>query len=722
MKRRLAPLTVALLAVLPALPPALIGACAAPVAAQAPPEARRGSHVDLYHGTRVEDPYRWMEDLESEELGAWMRAQDEYRARFFEDEARVTKRIHERLNAISSFRSQGVPVRKGDHMFFVRREVGERYNTMFVRDRDGADERALLDLEEFAQEGLSVFINSFSPDGHYLTYTTAPNQSTWRTAHILRVADGELLPEALIGFAGSSSNIAWTVDGAGFFYSRYDVPDDPQAPLGIPEIYHHVPGTDQSQDVPVYRRPQDPHMSLNLRVSHDGRYLVISGSESGGTFNGLYDRLFYKDLWRDGSDVVELFEAIGSSHAFEGSQGDLFWIRTTLDAPQGRVVAVDVEQPDVRHWKEIIPESESAIRAVSEIGERLLVQYVHHAREIARIYDFEGRLQHEIDHLAPTMGGFADDPGSDETFYAAGAIVGRRTYRYDVSTGESSVYFQPELDLDLDDFETNQVFYESSDGTRVPMFLVHRRGLQLDGNNPVFLYAYGAWAWSAYPWQSHMYPWMEMGGVYAVPNIRGGGEYGEAWHVAGIGRNKQNGIDDFIAAAEWLIENDYTSPSKLVANGGSASGLLPAVAMNQRPGLFGAAVINFPALDKLRYTEFGSAKSWTPEFGDPADPDDFQTLVAYSPYHNLEEGECYPPTWIQVGEKDDLVTPMHGYKFLARLQATQGCENPTLLKIAWGAGHSYGATPDQARRTQAEELAFLVRVLGMEVGDVVGGW
>ena len=296
MKRRLTSLPMALLIVLSAVPLALVAAFSAPAEAQVPPEARRGSQVDVYHGTRVEDPYQWMEDLESEELGAWMRAQDEYRARFFEDDAHVVERIHERLNAISSFRSQGVPTRKGDHMFFARREVGERYNTMFVHDLDGSNERPLADPEEFAREGLSVFVNSFSPGGRYLTYTVAPNQSAWGTVHVLRVADGELLPEALTGFFGGRSNIAWTVDGAGFFYSRYDVPDDPQAPLGIPEIYHHVLGTDQSQDVPAYRRPQNPQMSFNLRVSHDGRYLVIGGSESGGTFDGLYDHLFYKGL------------------------------------------------------------------------------------------------------------------------------------------------------------------------------------------------------------------------------------------------------------------------------------------------------------------------------------------------------------------------------------------------------------------------------------------
>ena len=282
------------------------------------------------------------------------------------------------------------------------------------------------------------------------------------------------------------------------------------------------------------------------------------------------------------------------------------------------------------------------MRVVSEIGDRLVVRFVQDAREFARIYDYDGTLHHVIDHVVPSMNGFADDRGRAITFYGASTLYAPRVYRLDVHTGESEIFFEPELDLDADNFVAKQVFFESKDGTRVPMFLLHRKDLELDGTNPVFMYAYGSSAWSAFPWQGHMLPWIEMGGVYAVPNIRGGGEYGDAWHAAGIRRNKQTGIDDFIAAGEWLIAQRYTSSERLVANGGSASGILPGAAIVQRPDLFGAAVINFPALDQVRYTEFGTARSWIPEFGDPAIAEDFQALVAYSPYHNIESSTSCP--------------------------------------------------------------------------------
>ncbi|MFB3132712.1 MAG: prolyl oligopeptidase family serine peptidase, partial [Rhodothermales bacterium] len=466
--------------------------------------------------------------------------------------------------------------------------------------------------------------------------------------------------------------------------------------------------------------PDDPNLSFTLRVTHDGRYLLLMASESGGSFNGLDDRLFYKDLHDGYSEVKELFENTDATYAFEGNNGTHFWIRTTHRAPQARLVEVDIERPEPAHWNEVIPEADAAMQAVSVIGDRFVVQYVKDARTIARIYDFRGQLHHEIDHLAPSMFGFADHPDSHETYYSASQLYDPGTsYRLDVRTGETSLYFRPELVHHPDDFVTRQVFFESKDGTRVPMFILHRKDLEFDGAHPVFLYGYGAWAWSAFPWQRHMVPWMELGGVYAVVNIRGGGEYGEAWHQDGIRQKKQNGIDDFIAAAEWLIENNYTSPSKMIANGGSASGILPGAAIIQRPDLFGAAVINYPTLDQLRYVEFGSARSWIPEFGTPEDPDDFEALYAYSPYHNLKEGVCYPPTWIQVGDKDDTTTPMHGYKFTAAMQAAQGCDNPVLLKIAWGAGHSAGLTPEQRRETLAEELAFLIKVLDVDVSHAL---
>lgn len=694
---------------------------AAPVAAQSLsyPEARRVAQVDTYHGVEVADPYRWMENLESEELRMWLQAQDKITADFLDDE-RLTTWIQERIATLSNYAGQGMPVQRGEHTFFTQTAAGESVGRLYVQQAGTSTPRLLLDLEKLRERG-NVFVNSYSPAGRYLTYYTTDGQSRWMEARVLRVGDGKTLAEALTGIYTGGSSVAWRQDGAGFFYTRYPVPANPQDPLGRPRIYYHTVGTPQTEDRLIHERPEDPQLTFSLRTTDDGHYLIISASESGGSFNGMYDRLFYLDLRAAGAPVRELFPGLDASVAFEGSHNGRFWIRTSHRAPQLRVVAVDPERTDPSHWEEVIPaDDEVAMQAVSEIGDRLVVQYTRDARMLARVFDFDGKLQHEIDHTSPSMRGFAANPDSPVTYYSAPQLYDPGTiYRLNVETGERSVHFRPTLQHNPGDFVTEQVFYESTDGTRVPMFLLYKKGLQRDGSHPIFMYAYGVWAWSAYPWQRYMLPWMEMGGIYAVPNIRGGGEYGEAWHQAGIRHNKQNGIDDYIAAAEWLIDNRYTSPARMIGTGGSASGMLPAAAVLQRPDLFGATVINFPTLDQIRFTEFGSARSWIPEFGSPEDPEDFAALYAYSPYHNLQPGTCYPPTWIQVGEKDETTTPMHGYKYAAALQRAQACNNPVLLKTVWGAGHSYGLTPEQSRQTQAEELAFLVKVLQIDVSDVL---
>ena len=694
-----------------------ITACSQPYQLDYPP-AERIEQVDEYHGVKVADPFRWMEDLEDENLHDWMKAEDELRAAYLSDSG-VVKNLQKRIRAIGQYASESIPIERGKYTFKYKRAPGQTFGSLFVSEGYNHELRKLLDIEAMNDGNGSAGISSFSQNGEYLTLRTAEGQSRWYQQQIVRVADGEHLPEKLTGFYGGRSNFAWTHDNVGFFYARYPVPDNPQEPLGIPQIYYHKIGTEQHEDALVYELPESPTISFNLRVTHDGRYLILNASESGGTFNGLYERLFYKDLSDESSLVIELFPDIDASFAFEGSDGDVFRIRTTYEAPNNRLIELKADRPNPSDWKELIPEASESIQAVSEIGSRLIVQYIQDARIVVHGFDLDGNKQFEIDQLSPSMSGFSDNRKGNVTYFSGSTLYDPGTiYKLDVSTGVSSLHFRPELNHDPDEFEQKQAFYTSKDGTRVPMFILHKKGLELDGNNPVFMYGYGAWSWAAFPWQIHMIPWMEIGGVYVVANIRGGGEYGEDWHQAGIRQNKQTGIDDFIAAAEWLIDNGYTSPSKVVANGGSASGVLPGAAMIQRPDLFAASVINFPTLDKLRYDRFGSAKSWASEFGLSEDPKDFEALHAYSPYHNLEKGTCYPATWVQVGENDETTTPMHGYKFVAALQEKQGCANPVLLKITWGAGHSYGKTPEQRSETQAEELAFLVKALGLTSGLV----
>ena len=679
------------------------------------PPAPRVDHTDTYHGVAIADPYRWMEDLADPALHAWMHAQDDLRAAYLADSALV-QRLYHRIAGLTPASARSAPTQRGSATFYYERTAGQATSNLFVAEDPP---RLLLDLDALNQGEQSASVGSFSPHGRYLTLDQAQNQSRWQQVQVHRVADGVALPEVLTGYYSGRSTVAWTHDEAGFFYVRYPVPDDPQAPLGVGRIFYHRLGTPQEEDRLVYERPEDPALRYGLRVTRDGRYLVVSASTS-GSFSGLSERIFYRDLQDPDAETVELFPGLAAGFSFEGNSGRRFWIRTTHEAPRMRLVGVSLDAPAPARWQMMIPEREGIMQNVSEVGQRLVVLYIEDARTAIRIFDHAGTLRHEPDLLAPSLSGaiWSDNYERDETYFGVSSIFDPATiYRLDVLTGEKSIYTRPSLPHNPDDFVIDQVFYTSTDGTRVPMFLVHRKDLRRDGQNPVFMYGYGAWSWSAFPWQRHLMPWVEMGGIYAVPNIRGGGEYGEAWHQAGIGRHKQTGIDDYIAAAEWLIENDYTTPERMVANGGSASGLLPAVAVQQRPDLFGAAVINFPALDKLRYLRFGSANSWVSEFGDPDDPDDFAALRAYSPYHTVEEGRCYPPTWIQVGENDDTTTPMHGYKYAAALQAAQGCDHPILLKIAWGAGHSYGLNPAQSQQTQAEELAFLIQALDLPTPD-----
>ncbi|MBX2819032.1 MAG: prolyl oligopeptidase family serine peptidase [Rhodothermaceae bacterium] len=676
------------------------------------PEAERSLNAEMHHGISVKDPYQWMENLDSDTLHTWMGAQDELTMTYLSDKNMVSS-LQNRIAALRNYATVGAPILRGDVTFLTRRKVGQVVGSLYYHTKKDTQEQLLIDIESILNEGNSAYVTSMSPSGTWVTYSAAEGQSRWRTTHILPVMKNAQAKESLTGFYGGRSNITWKNDDSGFFYTRYDIPEDPQAPLGIPSIYFHEVGTYQNQDRLIYTH-SDSNLSFSLRVTHDDNFLVISGSKNGGTFNGLEERIFYLPLDKKNAEVKELFSEYPAQYAFEGSDGSLFRVRTSLDAPNLRLIEVDLKKTEKKNWRVILPEQEESIQAISEVGKSLVVQYTRDARTVLRVYDHKGALINEIDRLSPSVYGLGDNRIHSKAYYGVSNLTDPGAiYELDVTTGKDQLFFRPELPFDPDNFATKQVFYESKDGTRVPMFLIHQKGLELNGENPVFLYSYGVWSWSAFPWQQHMIPWIEAGGIYAVANIRGGGEYGESWHQAGIKHNKQNGIDDYIAAAEWLIENDYTSSQLMVANGGSASGVLPGAAIIQRPDLFGAAVINFPTLDKIRFPLFGSAKSWIPEFGDPSNKDDFQSLYAYSPYHNVQPGTCYPPTWIHVGEKDETTTPMHGYKFTAQLQHAQGCNNPILLKIAWGAGHSYGLTPEQGFETQAQELAFLFKALSL---------
>ncbi len=677
------------------------------------PLATAATTTNEYHGFEVADPYQWMEDVTSKELNSWIAAQEQFRQEWTANGDFVNK-LAARIESVSAFASRSVPGIRGARLFYIDSAEGESYGRLLTEPIDGTGSPALLiDFEEMRADGSRAYVSSYSADGRFLTYETTEGQGRWMTLHVRDVEANRDLPEAFTGIYSGRSTVAWTTRGDGFFYTTYEVPADPQAQLGNLTLRYHRLGDKPANDRKIFEE-EDVQMSYSLRVTHDGRYLILTGSRSGGSFNGLDDSISYIDLESDEYELRNLFDGEEGKWAFEGSDGPVFRLRTTNEADNVRIVEVDVDKPARANWREIVPESDAVIQNVSEIGDKLVVRVNQDGGALARIYNLDGTMERELDIVAPSFSGFPDNRESSRTFFSAPTLYDPGTiYTMDVSTGATEVYYRAELNHDPADFVTRQVFFESKDGSRVPMWVVHRADVFPDGERPVFLYGYGAWAWFAFPWQRHLIPWMEAGGIYAVANVRGGGEYGDSWHAGGQRLQKQNTIDDFIAAAEWFVDSGYTKPDLIAANGGSASGFLPAAAINQRPGLFGASVINFPVMDMLRYDNFGSAKSWIPEYGTVSNPEDFRVLRSYSPYHNLESGRCYPPTWVQVGDKDETTTPMHGYKYVAALQRAQGCDSPVILKTAFGAGHSYGLTPEQRYKTQAEELAFLFQVMNL---------
>ncbi len=696
----------------------LVGAflgLAVPALCQAPPSARRGDHVDIYHGVRVADPYRWMEEMDSKETRPWVRAQDRY-AREFVTAVPARDALRERLAAIADVTRESVPLKRGEGLFFVQGDGSFSRRTLMYATANMSP-RQLIDPTAGSD---SLLLRRFVPsdDGRLVTYGVTSGASRWERWRVREVATGADLPDELIGLNGAASSVAWHPDGSGFFYERLEVP--PQGAeltqqLGAQRVFFHRLGTDQSDDRLVFD-PGDESLAVATSVTTDGRFLVLSVGESGSPNN----RILIRGIGDNDGPFLPLIAEADAAYSVAGNHGSQFYIYTTADAPRGRVIAVDAHHPERSSWREIIPESAETIDSwvgVRAVGNHFVVGYRKDAWLAVKVFTTDGRHMYDLE--LPKVGsiwsfvGREDDPVA---YYSLSGFADPGTvYQLDVRTGASAVFRSPTLAYDPDDFVTRQVFYTSTDGTRVPMFVTHHRDVRLDGENPTFMYGYGAFNWAASPWfQPQVAAWLQLGGVYAMPNIRGGGEYGEEWHRAGIRRNKQQSIDDYLAAADWLIANGYTSKNLLVANGGSASGPLVGAAITQRPDLFAASVIDFPALDMLRLEAFTGGRGWRSDFGTVEDKQDFHALHAYSPYHAVREGTCYPATIISPGERDESTVPMHAYKFAAALQHAQSCDKPILLRVSWGAGHSHGATLDDSMDTWADQLAFLVNVLGLD--------
>ena len=683
------------------------------------PAARKSDVVDDYHGTRVPDPYRWLEDPDSPESRAWIEAQNRLTAAYLaEIPARAT--IRQRLTKLWNYPKYGAPFRKAGRYFFLKNDGLQNQSVLYKQASLEATPETLLDPNILSEDGtVALSTLAVADNGRLLAYGTAASGSDWEEFRVRDVVTARDLSDHLkwIKFSGAS----WTKDGAGFFYSRYPEPTD-KALTDVnrfQRLYYHRLGTDQAQDVLVYERPDQPDWGMNGEVTDDGRYAVLTvwlGTDR-------RNRVYYRDLKdprhpRITGEVVRLLDDFDASYAFVGNDGPVFYFLTDLDAPRKRVIAIDTRHPERGGWRELIPQGQDVLEGVQIIHDTFVANYMHDASSRLRLFALDGRTPKDLEF--PTLGSIGSISGErkdDEMFYAFTSFLYPTTiFRYDFKSGATSVFKAPTIDFDPSRYETKQVFYTSKDGTRVPMFITYKKGLTLDGSNPTYLYGYGGFNISLTPsFSVAMVVWLELGGVYAVPNLRGGGEYGEEWHQGGMHEKKQNVFDDFIAAAEYLIAQRYTSPAKLAIAGGSNGGLLVGAAMTQRPELFGAALPAVGVMDMLRFHKFTIGWAWVTDYGSADSAAQFPYLYKYSPLHNIRAGTRYPATLVTTADHDDRVVPGHSFKFTATLQAAQAGPQPVLIEIETKAGHGAGKPTSKVIEEQADRIAFLVRNLGMTI-------
>ncbi|REK19551.1 MAG: S9 family peptidase [Planctomycetota bacterium] len=679
------------------------------------PEAPTADVVEDYHGTKVEDPYRPLEDPDAEETRKWVDAENKITFGFLEKiEAR--KPIEERLTKLWDFEKFSVPFEENGRYFYLRNSGLQNQSVLYTTTSlDGTPEE-LLDPNKMSEDGTVALAGlSVDDEGTKLAYALAEAGSDWITWHVREVDTGKDTDDVVkwSKFSGAS----WNNDGTGFYYGRYPEPKEGQdlrESNYFQKLYFHKLGTPQSEDKLVYDAPDHKDWMFGSTVTDDGKYLVIDVSQGTDDRN----RVLYKSLEKDDAEVVPLIDTFEAGYFLVDNEGPVFYFRTNKDAPRGRVIAIDINKPEEENWKEIIPESEETLRGVDLVGDRFLANYLKDARSQIKVFDPEGKYLTDVE--LPGLGtasGFDGKRSDEETFYSYASFTTPPTiYRYDIAADKSEVYRAPEVDFNPDDHTTEQIFYESKDGTKVPMFISYKKGLEKDGKAPTFLYGYGGFNIALTPsFSVSNMVWMEMGGIFAMPNLRGGGEYGEEWHKAGTKLEKQNVFDDFIAAAEWLIENKYTSTPKLAIGGGSNGGLLVGACLTQRPDLYGATLPAVGVLDMLRFHKFTIGHAWVDDYGSSDDPEEFEALYKYSPLHAIKPGTCYPPTMITTADHDDRVVPAHSFKFAATLQAAQECDNPILIRIETRAGHGAGKPTAKIIEEAADKWAFLVKVLAVEM-------
>ncbi|MDG2201466.1 MAG: prolyl oligopeptidase family serine peptidase [Phycisphaerales bacterium] len=678
------------------------------------PESRRVDQVDVIHDTSVSDPYRWLENdvRDDQEVSDWVDAQNAVTHGYL-DSIQQRPAIHARLQQLWDYPKVRTPFRVADRYYFSANDGLQNQDVLYTRKTLGGGEvEVLIDPNTWSEDGtVALGGTSFSPDGRYLAYAVADAGSDWKTWRIRDLSTGLDLPDRIKW--SKFADPAWVPDGSAFYYGRYEAHDGDGAYVGKNEfmkLYRHVPGTPQSRDTLVLEDTEHPRWSWGPSVTEDGRWLVINVWRGSGPPNLIRAM----NLETGSSTFIDVVPEWKHEYEFIGSNGDVLYFMTDEDAPRKRVVSADLSDPANPSWSEVIPEQESTLKSVQHVGGELIANTMQDATTRLVRWDERGVRKGEIElpglGTASASGGERDH---GETFYSFSSFTTPPTiYHFDLATGASRKIDGSHLDFDFSKYVVRQVFYSSKDGTRVPMFLVHHVDMKQDGSNPTLLYGYGGFDISLTPYFSPArLAWVEMGGMLAIPNLRGGGEYGREWHEAGTRTRKQNVFDDFIAAAEWLINEQWTQPSCLAIQGGSNGGLLVGACMTQRPDLFGACLPAVGVMDMLRFHRFTIGAAWQGDFGDIENEEEFNALYAYSPYHNLKAGTSYPATMVTTGDTDDRVVPGHSFKYAAALQHAHAGDNPVLIRINRRAGHGAGKPTTMRIAETADVMAFLFNEL-----------
>lgn len=688
--------------------------------AQAPfkaPITRKLDVVDTYFGTQVPDPYRWLEDDNSLDTKAWVEAQNKVTFNYLE-QIPEREQIKARLTKLWNYEKFSTPSKHGKRYFYSYNSGLQSQSVLYVTEDPKQAGRVLLDPNTLSKDGtVALSGTSFTDDGRLMVYSISVAGSDWQVWKVRDIDTGKDLSDEI--HWSKASGASWMKDNGGFFYSRFAAPNEGDALKGINQnhqVYFHKLGTPQSEDRLIFERKDQPEWYLSAVVSEDGHWLVITA----GKGTDPKSSVFLKDLSRSDSPIEPFLTAMDANYSVINNDGDTFYVFTDKDAPRYRLLAIQKGKSTPDTWKEIIPQAKNrdVLENATFTGGKLVAFWMRDAHNVIEFYNTKGKLLNELKLPAPgTASGFDGKRKEMEAFYSFTSFTYPSTvYRYDFKTGKSEVFRQAKVDFDPAAFETKQVFYPSKDGTKIPMYLVFKKGLKLDGKNPTLLYGYGGFSASMTPWFSATNQvWLEMGGVYALANLRGGGEYGMEWYDSGRLDKKQNVFDDFIAAGEWLVANNYTSTPKLAINGGSNGGLLVGACITQRPDLWGAAVPEVGVMDMLRFHKFTLGWGWKSDYGSSETKAGFDTLMKYSPLHTIKSGTQYPPTLVLTSDHDDRVVPAHSHKFTATLQTAQAGSSPILTRIETNAGHGAGKPTAKRIQERADVYAFLVRVLNIKL-------